>query len=664
MTADFQGLRVAAFESRRADDMARLIQRQGGRPFVSRSMRETTLDDDRPVIDFANRVITGDIDISIFLTGVGFRQMLTTLKRHVDVPRFLNALRDSTTIVRGPKPLAALREVDIQPNFLVGPPHTWRELLSTIDQQVRVAEQRVALQEYGETNSSLIAGLEARGAEVIRVLVYRWDLPEDVGPLLENIQRVADGAMDVLMFTSAHQVANLMRMAEQQDLDGAVLRGAARAVVASIGPTTSEALRDAGFQVDLEASPSKMGQLVVLAAQRANDILPGKRGESRADASIVSFPSAPAQPAAEPKSPLPAALGPNPAPNPDAGQPAWFQSPFMKACRREPSDVTPVWLMRQAGRYMQEYRAVRGSTTFLELCKNAKLCSEIMCTAVERLGVDAAIIFSDLLPILEPMGLDLEFIESRGPVIHNPLREPADIHRVLELTSIEPLHFVVDTVKYTRADLPPHLPVIGFAGAPFTLASYAIEGGASRNYLNTKILMYRHPAAWRDLMERLARGVTLYLNAQIDAGAQVVQLFDSWAGCLSVEDYRSFVLPYVQQILHGLRTGTPVINFATGNPALLPLLAQAGVAVVGVDWRIELDQAWEAVGQEYGVQGNLDPLRLVAGGSAMREGVETILRQAAGRPGHVFNLGHGVLPQTPVDNACDLVKMVHDLSAR
>jgi uroporphyrinogen decarboxylase len=320
--------------------------------------------------------------------------------------------------------------------------------------------------------------------------------------------------------------------------------------------------------------------------------------------------------------------------------------------------------MRQAGRYMAEYRAVRKNVSFLELCKNPALCSEVMCTAVERLGVDAAIIFSDLLPILEPMGLDLEFTAGGGPVIHNPVQDPADVDRVLELESIQALDFVMETVRQTRRDLPGHIPLIGFAGAPFTLASYVIEGGASRNYLHTKTLMYRDPGAWRTLMERFVRAITQYLNAQAAAGAQCVQLFDSWAGCLGPDDYRHFVLPHVREIVQGITPGVPVINFATGNPALLPLLAEAGSDVVGIDWRIRLDEAWQIVGHDRAVQGNLDPAVLLAGREQLARRVHQVLDQAGGRAGHIFNLGHGVMQQTPVDNAIALVDLVHERSRR
>jgi uroporphyrinogen decarboxylase len=336
----------------------------------------------------------------------------------------------------------------------------------------------------------------------------------------------------------------------------------------------------------------------------------------------------------------------------------------MRACRREPTDYTPIWLMRQAGRYMPEYRRIREKHGFLELCRNPQLCSEIMCTAVERLGVDAAILFSDLLPILQPMGMDLEFAQGEGPVIHNPVRGASDVDRVVELESANALDYIIEAVSQTRSDLPAQIPLIGFAGAPFTLASYAIEGGASRDFLHTKTIMYRDAGAWETLMGRLTRAVIVYINGQIAAGAQAVQLFDSWAGCLGPDDYRRFVLPFVRQVIAGITPGVPVISFATGNPQLLPLLAEGGPAVVGADWRVRLDDAWRMIGPDRAIQGNLDPLALLADVDELRRRTADILHQAAGRPGHIFNLGHGVVPQTPVENARALVEMVHELSSR
>ena len=351
-------------------------------------------------------------------------------------------------------------------------------------------------------------------------------------------------------------------------------------------------------------------------------------------------------------------------PTSSAQPPAWHDSPLMKAVRGEPSGRVPIWLMRQAGRYMAEYRAVREKTGFLELCKNPRLCAEVMLLAVERLGVDAAILFSDLLLILEPLGLKLEFPGGEGPLLHNPIRRPEDVDRLAELESVEPLDFVMEAVRQTRAGLAERLPLIGFAGAPFTLAAYAVEGGSSRHYRLVKSLMYRDAGAWHALMSRLGRAITLYLKAQIEAGVQVVQLFDSWVGCLGVDDYRRYVLPYTRSIIEAVAPSAPVIHFATGNPALLPLLSEAGGAVIGIDWRTRLDDAWRAIGYHKAIQGNLDPVVLLTSPSEIRRRAREILDQAAGRPGHIFNLGHGVLSQTPVENAIALVDAVHELGSR
>ena len=614
-----------------------MIGQHGGEARVSPSMQEISNVENEEAVDFAHRLITGEITTVIFLTGVGFRFLLQTVEKRVDRQRFLDCLSDVVTIVRGPKPAAALKEVGVRATHRVPEPNTWREIIALVDQKIGVAGQVIAIQEYGKTNTSLTAGLEARGARVLSVPVYRWALPDDCGPLLENARALANGEVDMTLFTSAQQVVHLLQIAESEGLKSRLLEGLANTAVCSIGPTTSEQLSQVGIRVDMEPSKPHMAHLVREAAQRADELTARHQRINQ----MLSGPSS----------------------DPSDQQAPWYDSPFLKACRREPTDVTPVWMMRQAGRYMAEYREVRAKTTFLELCKNPALCSEVMCTAVDRLGVDAAIIFSDLLPILEPMGLDLEFAKGEGPVIHNPIRSPQEVDRLRELTTMDDLDFVVETVRQTRNDLPPDLPLIGFAGAPFTLASYAIEGGASRNYATTKSLMYRDAGAWRSLMECFSRSITLYLNAQIDAGAQCVQLFDSWVGCLGVSDYRRFVLPHLQDIVRGIHPGTPVIYFGTGNPALLSTMSETNAPVIGVDWRIGLDEGWARVGYDRAVQGNLDPCVLLGSRENLELEIRRILKEADGRPGHIFNLGHGILQQTDVEQAIAVVELVHQISA-
>ncbi|MDQ3918092.1 MAG: uroporphyrinogen decarboxylase [Acidobacteriota bacterium] len=339
------------------------------------------------------------------------------------------------------------------------------------------------------------------------------------------------------------------------------------------------------------------------------------------------------------------------------------QSAFMRACRREPVPYTPVWLMRQAGRYMKEYREVRARHSFLEMCKRPEVAAEVTVYAAHRLKTDAAIIFADILLIIEPMGLDLEFAKGEGPVIHNPVRSPEDVKRVREVEDVSPLAYVYEAIRITRRELRPNVPLIGFCGAPFTLASYICEGGGSKNYVNTKRLMYTDAGAWHALMGRIGRALSRYLNAQVEAGAQAVQIFDSWVGALSPDDYREFVLPHTREVIRNVRAGVPVLHFGTGTAGLLELMKEAGGDVIGLDWRVRLDEAWSRLG-DVAVQGNFDSVALFTSPEIVRQRAKVILDRAANRPGHIFNLGHGILPETPVENVVALVEAVHELSQR
>jgi uroporphyrinogen decarboxylase len=337
---------------------------------------------------------------------------------------------------------------------------------------------------------------------------------------------------------------------------------------------------------------------------------------------------------------------------------------FLKACRREPVDATPVWFMRQAGRYMSEYRRLREKHSILDLCKTPELAAQVTMQPIDRFTLDAAIIFADILLPLEPMGLSLEFAEGEGPIIHNPVRDRAAVERLKAIDDTE-LQYVMDAISLTRERLAGRVPLIGFAGAPFTLASYAIEGGGSRNYIHTKRMMYSEPEIWHRLMDKLARVITGYLRRQIKSGAQAVQLFDSWVGCLSAGDYIEYVMPHVQLIFEGLKhEGVPLIHFGTGTTAILKSMREAGGDVIGVDWRIPIDDAWTLVGHDRAVQGNLDPVVLFGPIHEIERRVTDILRRAGGRPGHIFNLGHGILPNTPVEHVAAAIDLVHKLSAR
>jgi uroporphyrinogen decarboxylase len=336
------------------------------------------------------------------------------------------------------------------------------------------------------------------------------------------------------------------------------------------------------------------------------------------------------------------------------------ESRFLQACRRERTDVTPVWFMRQAGRYMPEYRALRQKHSILDLCHSPELAAEVTLQPIARLGVDAAILFADILLPFEPLGLGLSFQAGEGPHIAHPIRTAAQVSALRPLEPAEHLGYVLEAVRLAVRALPPNIPLIGFAGAPFTLASYAIEGGATRSFAVTKRFMYAESAAWHALMSHFAELVGRYLAAQAAAGARALQLFDSWVGCLAPEDYRDHVQPYSRRALELASVGgVPVIHFATDTSGFLEDFAAAGGDVVGVDWRIPLDVAWQRIGPRRAIQGNLDPTLLLAPPAVLEARVRDVLARAGSRPGHIFNLGHGVLPETPVEALQAIVEVVH-----
>nr|WP_263367979.1 uroporphyrinogen decarboxylase [Edaphobacter bradus] len=352
-------------------------------------------------------------------------------------------------------------------------------------------------------------------------------------------------------------------------------------------------------------------------------------------------------------------------------------SRFVRACLRRPVDRTPVWLLRQAGRYMPEYMAVRKHHSLLEICRTPEIAAEVTITAAERLGVDAAIIFADLLLPFTPMGLEFEFLAGEGPIVHTPIRS-ADQVRALRTDRADELNYVARAIEKVAAhfaaprvdgargpDNQDQLGIIGFCGAPFTLASYMIEGGSSRNYIETKRMMYGDSVAWPLLMEKLVAVLTAFARQQVEAGADVIQVFDSWAGALSVPDYRQYCLAPTTELVRRIQAmGVPVIYFGVDTATLLPSMRETGADVIGLDWRTPLDAGWEAVGEGCAVQGNLDPITLFAPDDVLRARTREILSAAAGRPGHIFNLGHGIVPGTPVENVIKLVEWVKEYGAQ
>jgi uroporphyrinogen decarboxylase len=552
------------------------------------------------------------------------------------IEQVTEALSKTSLVTRGSKPAAALNEIGLTPHYRAKEPNTWKEVLEALNDLGSIQDKTIAVQEHAAINKAFFDGLVERGARIVRVPVYRWALPEDTGPLRRALKTVVDGDADVALFTNAQQITNVLQLAQEEGIEKEFRDALSHMVVASVGPVCSQYLDEYGVPVDIEPEHPKMGNLVLEASRRSSDVLEQKKQVS------VLFPGNERI---------------------HVGQATLALSPFMKACRKEPAGRTPIWLMRQAGRYMKEYRVLRERHGFLDLCKDSDLATEVTVYAVQRLGVDAAIIFSDILVILEPMGLKLEYVKGDGPVIHNAVRSVSDIENLRTMTEAEPLNFVYDAIKKTREALPGDIPLIGFAGAPFTLASYLIEGHGSRNYIHTKALMYNQPEAWHSLMRKLSDSLVVYMNAQVEAGAQALQLFDSWVGCLSPYDYRQYVLPHTQYVIRRLPRRAPVIHFGTGTGTLLELLKEAGGDVIGLDWRVQLDEAWRRLGN-VAIQGNMDPVALFAEPAVIRQEAKRILGQAAGRSGHIFNLGHGILPETPVGHVKALVDAVHELGVR
>jgi uroporphyrinogen decarboxylase len=646
-TRGYGGLRVVTFESRMADDAARLVRNHGGVAISAPTMKEVPLESNEQAFAFADALLAGQVDVVLFLTGVGTRTLFAAWQTRFDPAGLVAALSKTTVVARGPKPVRALRDLGVPITITVPEPNTWRELLLTLDEAAEAVElsgARVAIQEYGVSNDELVRELEQRGAKITRVPVYRWELPDDLTPLEDAIGQVIARTVDVLLFTSSNQVYNLLAVAEKLGVEAEFRRAVAEVVVGSIGPVCTETLREHGFLVDFEPSHPKLGTLIKEGSELTPALIVALRERMRAAARAASA----VERTPEKKEPAAASLR---------------DSVFMKACRGEKVPYTPVWLMRQAGRYMQEYREVRARASFLELCKTPELAARVAVEAQQRIGADAAILFSDILLILEPMGLGLEYVQGDGPSLSKLVRGPEDVDRLREIDPLESLSYVMDAVRRTRRELASDIPLIGFSGAPFTLASYVIEGGGSRNYIQTKRFMYADKGAWDAMMDKLARAVAAYLRGQIDAGVQAVQLFDSWVGCLSPSDFETYVAPHLRTISASLPKDVPFILFGTDTATLLEMQVATGCSVIGVDHRVPIASAFERF-PGMAVQGNLDPVLLFAGRDVIRRQAARVLGEVAGRPGHIFNLGHGILPGTPVDRVIELVDTVHELSAR
>lgn len=628
---NFSGLTVLSLESRMALPMAKLVEKAGGKALSAPSMREVPLEDNSDAFRFFAELEAGAYDLFVLMTGVGLRTLLAALETKYPKERVLAAFEKTKVVVRGPKPLAVCKMQNIPVAVTVPEPNTWQEILAILREEALLAGKKIAVLEYGASNADFLEGLRAGGATVRPVKIYQWALPEDLGPLERGIEAILRGEVQVLLFTTATQVHHLLQVAGPRE--SALRRALHRVAIGSIGPTTSEALRERQLFADYEATPNKMPELVAQMAAVAGEIV-ARKNERADEAWVRTVGDGRTQ-----GSPLP-------------------ESRMLRACRKQPVDRIPVWLMRQAGRYMAEYQLVRGGVDFLTLCKTPELAAQVTLDAVERLNVDAAIIFADILLIVEPMGVPLEFKESLGPVIGRPVRSVDDIRKLKPVDPESGLGFVLEAIRQVRAAMRPDIPLIGFAGAPFTVAAYMIEGKGSRNYIPTKTLMHQEPGAWHELMEKITTASLSYLKAQVAAGCQILQIFDSWVGCLSPADYREYVFPHMQRLFSELPKDIPSIHFGTDTTSLLDQIKGAGGDVIGLDWRVDIAQAWRQLG-DVAVQGNFDPVLLFSEPDVIRAEARKILEAVGSKPGFIFNLGHGILPETPVDHVMALVDFVH-----
>ncbi len=629
----FKGLTIAAFESRMQLPMQRLIEKQGGIALVAPSMKEVPIADNPKAFEFFENLEAGNYDLLILLTGVATRTLIQILETRFPKQRILKALAEKTKIVvRGPKPKSVCAMNQIPVSVVVPEPNTWREIISTLKEKNILAHHRIAVLEYGISNTELLEELSTAGAKVTPVPVYQWALPDDLGPLNRAIDAILAEKVDLVLFTTSVQSDHLLQVVKERKDELKFRRALTKVGIASIGPATSERLREHQIFPDIEARPNKLETLVEQTAAAAEEIVRKKR--ERVEKAWVQNTKG---------------LNEN----------KTYDSLILRACRREKNSQIPVWLMRQAGRYMAEYHLSRRGLDFLPFCKNSDYTAEATLTAVERLGVDAAIIFADILLIVEPLGLLLDYKMGEGPVIGNPVRDGEAIRKLKPVDVNDSLSYVMEAVKKVRSSMDKKIPLIGFCGAPYTVASYIIEGKGGKNSTIVKKFMHENPKDFCALMEKITTASIDYLNAQIEAGADLIQIFDSWVGNLTPDEYREYVFPHSQKLIRGIKQGIPVIHFGTQTAPLLPLMKKAGGDIIGIDWETDIQKAWNELG-EVAVQGNLNPKTLFEKPEIIFKEAEKILKAVGSRPGFIFNLGHGILPETPVDHVMALVDFVHD----
>lgn len=647
MKYSFNNLNVASFESRRSKEIAKLIEYHNGIAHIAKSVIEIPYTNSKEIEELCKKLKNNEIDIIIFLTGFGTKLLIENLEKRLGTKPTKRLLSKTTVIGRGIKSRSVLRNFGITPFYSKPVPNTWQEIVKVLADKNLLKNKNVAIQEYSKKNNNLVKNLKANGAGVLSIPVYKSALPSDTSSLETLVNLMIIREIDICLFVSSQQVTNIFRFAKKLNKNDQLLKSFKNVVIGSVGSNTTLALSSHGLIADYEPEISRMGNLVREIARRSEYLLSKKRTSAKNRVNTNNW------------NRIDTNWGKI---SDNKRKEITYNSEFMKACRKEETNYTPIWIMRQAGRFSRHYRAIRSNHTFLELCKTPEISSEITLMAVDQLGVDAAIIFSDILLILEPLGINITYTKSDGPRILNPLRTKKSIENIRKFESDE-LEFLYKALRITRKALKPEIPLIGFAGAPFTLASYAIEGGSSRNFELTKSLMYKDPELWNQIMSLLTNATIKYLNRQAKEGADAIQIFDSWIGCLSPADYKNYVFPHMKELFSKINKNVPTIHFGTGTASLLKLMKEAGGTVIGFDWRVDINKAWRQIGYDRAVQGNLDPITLLSTPSIIRKKVKELLKAVKSRNGHIFNLGHGVLPDTPPDNVLALIDAVHEYSS-
>lgn len=632
----FHGLTVAALESRMSTETENLILRHGGKPLIVPSVQSIPLIENNEIFDFFYQLQKKHFHLVIFMTGLGTSLILKALETQFSKNEIYEAFQSVSILLRGPKIMKSLTAFNLKPTWIAPEPHTWKEMLDLLKHSFTLKNTRVAIQEYGSTNIPFLQHLIHDGAkEVSAISSYQWALPQDLLPLQNLILNIMQNQVQVILFTSSIQVEHLFKTAEHLGQNDILKTALKKMIVGSIGPVTTQALVDYGLVPDLSPEHPQLGHLIKDLATQSATLLSQKHNL----AIIHLEPIAP-----DPVIPI-----------------SHEDNLFLKACRREPVTRPPIWLMRQAGRYLASYQKIRSQISFLDLCKNPDLAAEITLQPINTLHVDAAILFSDLLIIAEPLGFDLEYTQDHGPRIANPLQTALDFKRMTPVPVEEKLTFVFETIQKILPTLNSKIPLIGFAGAPFTLASYLIEGGASKNYIATKTWMHNEPLLWNHLMEILVDATARYLTTQIKVGVQAIQIFDTWVGCLSPDQFKMHVLPHLKSLIQRLPASVPTIYFGTQTTSLLPYFKTLGASVIGLDWRVDLETAQKILAP-LAIQGNFDPSILFCHPSVVQQTTQTILEKMGNYPGFIFNLGHGILPNTPLENVKRMIHLVQNFN--